>query len=122
MIEDNLVYDEEEKCWIASYPYLFPRETLRGTREIALKSMLATERSLLRNGNGQVYNQQKRDMIECGVARRIPAEELAAYHGPVNYLPHLAAFNPKSQSTPVRICFDASRSQGGAPSLNQILA
>ena len=44
------------------------------------------------------------------------------YHGHVNFLPHLAAINPRSTSTPVRICFDASRAQGGAPSLNQILA
>ena len=40
----------------------------------------------------------------------------------MNYLPHLAAINPKSLSTPVRICFDASRAQGGGPGLNQILA
>ena len=52
----------------------------------------------------------------------VPMEELSDYSGHVNYLPHLAALNPRSQSTPVRICFDASRSQGGAPSLNNILA
>ena len=61
-------------------------------------------------------------MLDRGVARIVPADELEAYQGDVNYLPHLAAINPRSQSTPVRICFDASRSQGGAPALNQILA
>ena len=61
-------------------------------------------------------------MLEHGAARIVPDDELNSYDGHVNYLPHLAAINPRSQSTPVRICFDASRAQGGGPSLNQILA
>ena len=40
----------------------------------------------------------------------------------VNYLPHLPAFNPKSNTTPVCVVFDASRQQEGGPSLNQLLA
>ena len=61
-------------------------------------------------------------MLQRGVARKVPDSELNTYTGAINYLPHLAALNPRSDSTPVRICFDASRAQGGAPSLNQILA
>ena len=63
-----------------------------------------------------------RSMLERNAVRRVPEEELNAYKGVVNYLPHLAALNPRSETTPVRICFDASRAQGGGPSLNQILA
>ena len=62
------------------------------------------------------------DMIKRKVARKVPEDELNSFTGTVNYLPHLAALNPRSSSTPVRICFDASRAQGGGPSLNQILA
>ena len=40
----------------------------------------------------------------------------------VNYLPHLAAINPKSTSTPVHIVFDVLRAQGGGPGQNEILA
>ena len=123
MIEENLHYDEVQGCWIAQYPYLFARETLNGTKEIAYKSMLATEKTLQKKGHwAETYNQQIQDMISRGVARVVPMEELSDYSGHVNYLPHLAALNPRSQSIPVRICFDASRSQGGAPSLNNILA
>ena len=61
------------------------------------------------------------DMVERGVARKVTNEELESYNDPVNYIPHLAALNPKSVSTPVRIVFDASRSQGGGPSLNALL-
>ena len=55
-----------------------------------------------------------RFVIECSYIEK--------FQGHVNFLPHLAALNPKSESTPVRICFDASRPQGGGPSLNQVLA
>ena len=123
MIEDNLTYDESKGCWIASYPYIYPRETLKGNKDVAMKSMVATERTLSRKGNwGKVYDSQIEDMVHRGVARIVPVEELAAYESHINYLPHLAAINPKSDSTPVRIVFDASRSQGGGPSLNHILA
>ena len=47
---------------------------------------------------------------------------LAEYQGIINYIPHLAVSNPRSASTPIRICFDASRSQGGGPTLNKMLA
>ena len=85
--------------------------------------MVSTENMLSRKGDwGKTYQEQIEDMISRGVARKVPDEELKTYPGVVNYLPHLAAINPKSASTPVRICFDASRSQGGGPSLNDILA
>ena len=116
-------YDEEHGYWLASYPYLYPRETLRGTKEVAYKSMVATEKTLSKKGDwGKTYQEQITDMISRGVVRLVPEEELVAYKGHVNYLPHLAAINPRSASTPVRICFDASRLQGGGPSLNDILA
>ena len=88
-----------------------------------MKSMVATERSLMNRGDwGNVYHTHIRDMVDRGMARIVPEDELKSYEGSVNYLPHIAAFNPNSESTPVRIVFDASRAQGGGPSLNQILA
>ena len=123
LVEENLLYDTEKKCWVARYPYLFPREALKGTKEVARKSMLATERSLKKDKKwAEVYQEQIDDMLKRGAARKVPQGELENWGGHVNYLPHLAVSNPRSLSTPVRICFDASRPQGGGPSLNQILA
>ena len=123
LIQDNLRYDDANSCWIAAYPYLHPRETLKGSKAVALKALNAIEKTLLKNKEWSVvYDEQIEDMVKRGAARVVPEEELAKYKGHINYLPHLAAVNPKSQSTPVRICFDASRVQGGGPSLNQILA
>ena len=61
-------------------------------------------------------------MLRRGVVRVVSEQEFENFDGHVNFLPHLAALNPRSESTPVRICFDASRPQGGGPSLNQVLA
>ena len=30
LIEENLSYDEEQHCWVAKYPYVYARETLKG--------------------------------------------------------------------------------------------
>ena len=123
MISDGLTYDEDAKCWIAKYPFLFPRETLKGDRDVAFKSMLSVERTLQRKGEwSKVYQSQIEDMLRRGVVRVVSKQEFENYNGHVNFLPHLAALNPRSDSTPVRICFDASRPQGGGPSLNQVLA
>ena len=74
-----------------------------------------------KNGFGEEYDKCLQDMVDREVARKVPIEELENYEGTVNYLPHLAAFNPKSKSTPVRMVFDASREMNGGPSLNQVL-
>ena len=123
LIKDNLSYDENKKCWVAKYPYVYPRESLKGNKDVAMKAMVATERTLAKKGKwGKVYEAQIKDMVDRGVVRIVPVEELKRYTGHINYLPHLAALNPRSETTPVRIVFDASRVQGGGPSLNQILA
>ena len=44
-------YDEEHGYWLASYPYLYPGETLRGTKEVAYESMVATEKKLSKKGD-----------------------------------------------------------------------
>ena len=83
---------------------------LKGDREVAFKSMLATERTLSKKSHwGEVYNKQIEDMVTRKVARIVSKKELKTFDGHINYLPHLAALNPRSESTPVRIVFDASR-------------
>ena len=96
-----------------------PEGHQRGCDEICV----SYRKMLSRIGNwGDVYSSQIHDMVNRGVARKVPASEFDSYPGTINFLPHLAALNPRSSSTPVRICFDASRPQGGGPSLNQLLA
>ena len=55
---------------------------------------MSTEKMLSRKGDlGQTYQSQ---IEEHGVARKVPEEELQEYTGHVNYIPHLAALNPRS--------------------------
>ena len=63
LIKDSLRHDGQ--CWVAEYPYLHPRGLLRGSKEIAFKMLMATERSLKRNKDwGERYNQCILDMIK----------------------------------------------------------
>jgi hypothetical protein len=119
-IEAGLTYNQEKRCWVAKYPCVHPRECLKETKEAAIKSMLATERSLKRDPQwGVTYQAQIQDMLHRGVVRVVPEEELAAWTSQLSA--HLVAINPKSLSTPARLVFDVSRPQGGEPSLNQVL-
>ena len=88
-----------------------------------MKSMLAVEQSLGKDSNwAQIYQSQIEDMVARGAARVMPESELNRWEGVTNYIRHLAALNPRSSSTLIRIVFDALHAQGGGPSLNKILA
>ena len=66
-------YKEDRQCWVAGYPYLFLRESLKGTKEVAMKAILGTERTLGKNKSwGDVYKSQIQDMVDPGVARKVP--------------------------------------------------
>ena len=89
-----------------------------------MKALVSTEKSLSkRPGWGDVYGEQVRDMVERGAAVKLTPEDIAKWKGAVHYIPHLVVQNPESKSTPVRLCFDASRPQGkGGICLNDCLA
>ena len=42
LVEEGLSCDETRGCWVTRYPYLHLRELLQGSKEVAMKSMLAT--------------------------------------------------------------------------------
>ena len=47
-------------------------------------------------------------MIDRNVARKLSAEEMREYKGPVHYITHHSVLKPQSQSTPLRIVFNSS--------------
>ena len=59
-------------------------------------------------------------MVKRGAVVVMSEEEVSSWEGSYYYLPHLIALNPK-KNTPARLCFDASRRQGGRSSLNDCL-
>ena len=121
LIQKNLFYDEQSKRWFTEYPWLCERSVLPKNEKIVLQSLITIERNLLRNPEmAEAYCNQIQDMIERGTAAVLLPEELSAWKGDYYYLPHLGV-KQKKESHPLRVCFDASRRQGGFPSMNDCL-
>ena len=127
LIREGLEYDSQKCVWTATYPWLVDRKTLPNNYESAVATLKACEKSLIKNMDWKkIYSEQIQDMINRGAARPLSQGELTSWDGAVHYIPHLAAVNPKSKSTPVRIVFDSSRKSylpgGRCISMNSCLA
>ena len=121
LIQKGLSYNEEEKRWYCKYPWKVPPESLPNNRFVAEKMLLKTENMLLKDPVWcDIYKQQFTDMLNRKVCRKLTQEEIEGYSGPVYYLCHLAVLNPKSSTTPVRLCFNGSMIYKGV-SLNDAL-
>ena len=84
MIEKGIIFDQNRKRWVASYPWTTSPERLPNNRHIAVATMKSTERRLMKDPNhADLYNKQIEDMVERGAARKIALEELNNYKGPV---------------------------------------
>ena len=121
IISKKLFYDEQNKRWCIELPWRYERSTLPRNKDVALKSLIATEINLLRNPEwAETYCAQIQDMVDRGSAMMLTRKEIDEWAGDYHHLPHLAARQLK-KSTPVRLCFDASRKQKGYPSMNDCL-
>ena len=118
-IQGLLYYDEELKCWFVEYPWNCDRNRLPRNEKKALQSLLSLERNLLKNPElGEDFCKQVDAMVERGTAIIFSDEQLASWEGDYYYLPVLAA---KGKKRWLRLVFDASRRQGGFPSMNDCL-
>lgn len=114
LIEKGLEFNEQEKCWIAEYPWIRDPHDLPDNKRAAFGRLLSTERRLLRNPeHSRVYQNQVEDMVERGVARKLSKQELETYKGPIHYISHHDVLKPDSKSTPVRIVFNSSANYMG---------
>ena len=122
MIRSGLKYDEQNKFWITSYPWLKDPGTLPDNYSAALKTLHSTEKSLRKDPQwANTYAAQIADMKERGVVRKLEDAEMKNWTQPRYYISHLAVVNPKSQSTPVRMVFNSAQMYRGV-SLNSYLA
>ena len=121
IISKKLFYDEQNKRWCTELPWRYERSTLPRNKDVALKSLIATERNLFRNPEwAETYCAQIQDMVDRGSAVMLTRKEIDERAGDYHYLPHLAV-RQLTKTTPVRLCFDASRKQKGYPSMNDCL-
>lgn len=127
LIREGCSYDPVKCVWTASYPFLVSRDSLPYNYVAAFAILRRLERNLLKDPEWRkVYSTQIQDMIDRKAARLVSQEELDKWKGAKHFITHLAAVNPKSKTTPVRICFNSSQKfygPGGTPiSLNSCLA
>ena len=81
--------------------------------------MKTLERTLSKNPEiADDFNRQIEEMVKRGSARVLTMEELQDWKGDYYYLPVLGVKGKKW----LRLVFDASRQQGGFPSMNNCLA
>ena len=114
LIDKNLKYDEENKVWIAGYPWIRDPYELPDNKRVAFSMLMSTERRLMKNkAHADVYQKQIEDMIARGVARKLSQDELQSYKGPIHYISHHEVLKPDSKSTPVRIVFNSSANYMG---------
>ena len=122
MIQENLEYDSDNRCWITSYPWLVDPSTLPDNYGAALATLKNTERTLSKDDRwAETYQKQTEELVNRGVARKLSQEKLQKWSGPKFYTAHLAVVNARSHSTPVRIVFNSSQVCQGT-SLNSCLA
>ena len=117
-MQKNLNYNAYQRRWYTIYPWLLPRSTLPKNDRIAYQSLLALERNLSRDPErAEEFCKQIEDMIRRGVAIQLTKEVLDSWSGDYYFLPLVGVKGKKS----LRVCFDASRRQGGHPSMNDCL-
>ena len=118
----NLIYNAEEKRYYTTYPWLCERSTLPKNDRIAYQCLLSLERQLSRNPEfAEEFCVQIDDMVKRGAAVVLTEKEVESWDGPYYFLPLIGVKNKKGKKLSLRVCFDASRRQGGYPSLNDCL-
>jgi hypothetical protein len=113
-------HDGKPGRWFCRCPWIQDPKYLPENKYIALATLKSTERSLDREKQRQVYQDQIEELKQRGVCRKLSEKEDENWQGPKYYICHLAV-RSKSVSTPVRICFNSSQSCKGT-SLNDHLA
>ncbi|XP_062605795.1 uncharacterized protein LOC134267606 [Saccostrea cucullata] len=115
LIKEGLQYDEAGKNWTTTYPWIKDPKSLPNNINAAVCRLKCTERRLEKAGKeySEAYGDQIADMVQRSVARKLTAEEMQTYEGPIHYIPHHEVLKPNSKTTPVRIVFDSSSSYMG---------
>ena len=115
MIQKNLRYDAVQRRYYTVYPWLVPRSTLPKNDKIAYQSLVTLERNLSRNPElAAEFCAQIEDMVKRGAAVVLSQEQLDSWEGDYYFIPLLGVKGKKW----LRVCCDASRRQGGYPSIN----
>ena len=115
MIESGLTFNEIEKRWTITFPWIKDPKQLPNNYTAALARLKSTERRLRKMGNEyeNKYNEQIQDMMKRSVACPISEWEMLYYPEAIHYIPHHEVLKSNSTSTPVSIVINSSASYMG---------
>ena len=103
-------FDAEDNRWLAEYPWIKDPADLPDNRRVALSMLYSTERRLGKNTqHATVYDNQVRDMVQRGVARKLTKEELINYKGPIHYISHHEGSNQTLNLLPLESCLTVAQ-------------
>ena len=81
---------------------------------MAVALLIATEKQLGKDQSiARLYDEQMKNMIDRGAARKLTKIEIKQYTGPVHYITHHAVIKPDHPTTPCRIVFNTSKNYHG---------
>ncbi|XP_037276791.1 uncharacterized protein LOC119169883 [Rhipicephalus microplus] len=94
---------------------------LAGNEGVAKKPLASLTMKLLKDEAMLMkYDEAIRQYLEQGFAERLPKNAVSIKNRSY-YMPHRAVLRPASQSTSLKVVFDASSSETGCVSLNEVL-
>ncbi|XP_037297855.1 uncharacterized protein LOC119190306 [Manduca sexta] len=108
-----------EGRYVVTLPFKTSPENIGSTRSIALKRLEQLERKLENKPKlKEEYSKVMEEYIQLNHMEKVPKEELDK---PAIYLPHHAVVREDSETTKVRVVFDASCKSSNNTSLNDML-
>ena len=112
LIESGQVF--KGRFYQAKYPWIKDPQELPNNRSMAAALLFATEKRLLKNkAIAKLHDEQMKDMVNRGAARKLTKAELDKYAGPVHYIIHHEVLKAEHPTTPCRIIFNTSKNFHG---------
>ena len=102
-----------------TYPFKRDPHCLTNNREVVVKMAEKMEKSLLKSGYHETYNEEIKKALERGAAVKLSEQEIEEWRGPVNYIVQHGVIQD-SVTTPFRVVSNSSL-KNGTYSLNECL-
>ena len=118
MLKKNVIYNNEEKCYEASYVYNKDLQMLPSYEEEVLRMQMSLEKKLVGAKKADQFNLQVSEFFDRGVLEWVPEIELKTDQQ-CSYIP-LTYTERENSSTALRVCGNSSFPCSNHPSFNTV--
>ena len=108
LIEEGMVFDQEQEKVTFSYPYIKDPCVLQDNLKQVKAIETRVEARLEKQGRRAEYDEEVKAYLERKTFVELSQQELEDYKGPVNYIAHHEVMKPGSVSTKLRIVSNSS--------------